>query len=78
MTADAKLYRGVFSFPIGIERVFCYAKTEKAAKAKMLFQLSKRHGVSIDQVYGLFDGKKRNFNIEIDKDWKEKQNGRTD
>ena len=74
MKPNDKLWRGVFSYSCEIERCFAYAKDEKKAKAKMLFQLAKKHQVNIQHVYALFDGSKQNFNIEIDREWKEKQN----
>jgi hypothetical protein len=66
------LYRGVFAFRSGIEREYAFAKSEKDAKSKLLFRLSKKHDVPIEYVYGLFRDKE-SYTIEIDKEWLKKQ-----
>jgi hypothetical protein len=71
-----QLWRGVFTFGKIVERpLYRYAYTEKQAWKTMCDYLAKKHGVHPSWVYGMFDGTKKNYEISIELEFKEGENG---
>ncbi len=66
------LYRGVFMYSHEMIIKYSHAPNERSAKMRMINQLAKEHGVHASVVFGIFDGSKDNYRIEIDKKWREK------
>lgn len=67
-----KLWRGIFNYSHEMVVKFSHAPTERAAKMRMINQLAKDHDVHPSTVYGIFDGSKDNYRIEIDPEWRKK------
>jgi hypothetical protein len=66
------LYRGEFNYSGELIILHSMAVGPKAAKRNMINQLADDHGVERRQVAMIFDGRKNNFQIEIDREWREK------
>lgn len=66
-----RLFRGLFNYNCGLERVFAYAYTKEQAHFIMCGRLAKRHEVHPSHVYALFSGDKSNFEITVETEFKE-------
>lgn len=62
-----KLWRGVFSYSCGLEIEYAFAFSPKQAKVFMMRRLAKKHEVSYQHVFMMFNGEKPNFIIEEEK-----------
>jgi hypothetical protein len=60
------LYKGVFNFSYEMVIKYLYASSPGQAKIYMMRRIAVEHGVSCAHVFGLFDGSKDNFRIEVE------------
>ncbi len=67
---EKSLYLGIFNYARAVEEVLLYATSPAHAKAMMINRLAKKHEVHPSHVAALFDGSKPNYTIEIDKEWR--------
>ncbi len=61
------LFRGTFNYSHEIVVKYTYAPTWAAAKTRMLRRIANEHQVSYQAVFAMFDGRKDNFRLEIEK-----------
>ncbi len=66
------LYTGIFNYARQVIKKHSYAPSEKSARARMVHQLAKEHGVHPSVVAEMFNGNRDNFIIEIDPEWRAK------
>jgi len=72
MKLPQQLYKGVFNYSCEMIIKYAYAPSPASAKTRMINQLAKEHDVHPSHVFGIFDGSKDNYRIEIDREWGEK------
>lgn len=65
------LYIGSFNFRRELYIQRCYAYSSKQAWLLFCGRLAKKQGVSNKMVMGLFDGRKDNFNINLEVEFEE-------
>ncbi len=68
------LWRGCFNFRQSVKVMYAFAYTERQAWAVFCQRLAKRDGVHPSVVMGLFDGKRDNFEITVETEFKEDEN----
>lgn len=61
------LWKGLFNYRCGIERLYAYAYSKEQARLIMCQRLAKKHEVHQSVVLMMFDGKKDNLIIEEEK-----------
>lgn len=61
------LWKGLFNYSCGLERLFAYSYSKEQARIVMCRRLAKNHEVHPSIVLGMFDGSKDNFIIEEEK-----------
>ena len=66
------LYRGAFSYSHEAHILYAYAHSKEQARVIMCRRLAKRHDVHPATVLSKFDGKKDNFEISIELEWRER------
>ncbi len=64
-------YRGAFNFHQTAKVMYAYAYTERQAWVVFCQRLAKKDGVHPSAVYGIFDGSRPNFSIEVEVEYKE-------
>ena len=69
------LWCGLFNYSCELERIFAYAYTKEQARVIMCRRLAKKHEVHPSHVYALFDGSKQNYEITIEVDFREGEEG---
>lgn len=66
------LFKGVFNYSREMIIKYSMAPTWAKARINMVNQLADDHGVNRVAVMEIFDGKKPNFEITIDPEWRQK------
>ena len=69
------LWRGAFNFRQTAKVMYAYAFSERQAWDIFCQRLAKKDGVHPSAVYGIFDGSRDNFQITIETEIKEDENG---
>ena len=72
MKRQLYLWRGTFNYAREVIIKYSFAPTLAKAKANMIEQLAGDHGVNRESVMAIFNGDKPNFDIRVDRDWREK------
>jgi len=65
------LYRGAFNYRQSAVVLYSYAFTEKQAWLVFCRRLAKKHDVSVRTVMGLFDGRKDNYQITMEVEYRD-------
>ncbi len=66
-------FRGIFNFSRVIEVHYAYAYSPEQAKLIMMKRMARKHDVPFGYVYGMFAGEKDNFEINLEMEFKEKE-----
>ncbi len=66
-----QFYKGFFSYRSELSIDYAYAFSERQAKTLMCRRLAKKHDVSYQTVFGMFNGEKANYKIIIEMEVKE-------
>jgi hypothetical protein len=66
-----QLWKGLFSYRSELDVQYAYAYSKAQAKVMMLRRLAKKHEVSYQTVFGMFDGSKPNYQIIVETEFKE-------
>lgn len=67
-----QLFKGVFGYHCGLERVYAYAYTQEQAKVLMFRRLAKKHDVHPSVVFGYFRKNPNAVSIQIEIEFEEK------
>ena len=65
------LWKGLFNYSCGIERLYTYAHSKEQARVIMCRRLAKKHDVHPSVVLAMFDGKRDNFSVDIEMEVRE-------
>lgn len=65
------LWKGLFSYNCGLERLYAYAYSKEQARVIMCRRLAKKHDVHPATVLRYFDGSRNNYDITVEVDFKE-------
>jgi len=69
------LYRGIFNYSHEVKIRYTTASSKRQAKIFMMHQLAREHDVHYCVVAGIFDGSKQNFEINMEVEYKEVDDG---
>lgn len=67
-----KLFAMDFNYGRELVTKYAYAYSGRQAKVFGMRQLAKEHGVSYSAVAAIFNGDKPNFDIQVDPEWRRK------
>jgi hypothetical protein len=70
-------WKGLFSFRSELKIEYAYAYTQRQAKFIMMRRLAKKQEVIPAVVFGYFKDHPNSYNIKLEIEWKEEDDGKT-